>query len=123
MDHVYTEAPFVDSIDESVSLRQVNAKLTPFGSELTDLPGHVYYVNHCGFGDKNALHMVMATENGKVTVFVVPEHSPKMSSFSDNSLEGVVMPIQNASLIVVGEKGQNVAPIAKSLESDLNWEI
>ncbi len=33
------------------------------------------------------------------------------------------MPIQNASLIVVGEKGQNVAPIAKSLESDLNWEI
>ncbi|MGR5149966.1 DUF3379 domain-containing protein [Photobacterium alginatilyticum] len=123
MEHVYTEAPFIEGIDESVSLQQVNAKLTPFGSELTSLPGHVYYVNHCGFGDKNALHMVMATENGKVTVFVVPEQQPQMSSFSDSNLSGVVMPVQNASLIVVGEKGQNVAPIAESLGSDLNWEI
>jgi len=123
LDHVYTEAPFIADIDESVSLQQVNAKLTPFGSELANLPGHVYYVNHCGFGDKNALHMVMATDHGKVTVFVVPEKSQNMSSFSDNSLQGVVMPIQNASLIVVGDKGQDVTPIAQSLESDLSWEI
>lgn len=67
--------------------------------------------------------MVMATDNGKVTVFVVPEQSPKVSSFSDNNLSGVVMPIQNASLIVVGDKGQDVSPIARSLESELNWEI
>ena len=123
LDHIYTEAAFIDDIDESVTLQQVNAKLTPFGSALSDLPGHVYYVNHCGFGNKNALHMVMATDNGKVTVFVVPEQSPKVSSFSDNNLSGVVMPIQNASLIVVGDKGQDVSPIARSLESELNWEI
>ncbi|MCW8331921.1 DUF3379 domain-containing protein [Photobacterium sp. SDRW27] len=123
LDHVYTEAPFINGIDEAVSLQQVNAKLTPFGSELSDLPGHVYYVNHCGFGDKNALHMVMATDSGKVTVFVVPEQSQSMSPFSDNSLQGVVMPIQNASLIVVGDKGQDVTPVANRLKSNLNWEI
>ncbi|WP_299014949.1 DUF3379 domain-containing protein [uncultured Photobacterium sp.] len=123
LEHVYTEASFINNIDESVTLQQVNAKLTPFGSEINDLPGHVYYVNHCGFGDKNALHMVMATDSGKVTVFIVPEQSPNMSSFSDNKMQGVVMPIQNASLIVVGNKGQNITPIAKRLESELNWEI
>ena len=123
LDHVYNEAAFIDNIDESVSLQQVNAKLTPFGSALTELPGHIYYVNHCGFGGNNALHMVMATDSGKVTVFVVPEKSQEMSSFSDNNLNGVVMPVQNASLIVIGNKGQDVAPIATSLGSGLNWEI
>ncbi|WP_064602499.1 DUF3379 domain-containing protein [Photobacterium sp. J15] len=123
LEHIYAEAPFIDSIDEAVSLQQVNAKLNPFGSEFNNLPGHIYYVNHCGFGNKNALHMVMATDSGKVTVFVVPEKSPNMTSFNDNKMQGVVMPLQNASLIVVGDKGQNIAPVAKRLESELNWEI
>lgn len=121
--HIYDEAPFVDHVDESVSLQQVNAKLTPFGSELSALDAHVYYVNHCAFGSKNALHMVMAGEAGKVTVFVVPEKSPAMSSFDDEQLQGIVMPLQEASLIVVGNKGHDVMPIAKRLKSDLHQKI
>lgn len=123
MEHIYSEASFIDKIDESVSLQQVNAKLTPFGYNLGDLPGHVYYVNHCGFGGKNALHMVIGSDSGKVTVFIVPHPEQNMSSFSDNNLNGVVMPVQNASLIVVGSKGQDVNPIVQQLESELNWEI
>ena len=123
MDHVRHEAPFIEGIDESVTLNQVNAKLTPFGPSFSNMPGHVYYVNHCGFGEKVALHMVMDSPQGKVTVFVVPEQSPDMTQFNDQSMQGVVMPVQNASLIVVGEKGQDVAPIAKNLRDELNWEI
>ena len=124
MDHVKHEAGFVSNIDESVSLSQVNAKLTPFGSSFNEVPGHIYYVNHCGFGDKFALHMVMGTPEGKVTVFVVPEQqSPDMTQFEGSDMQGVVMPVQNASLIVVGDKGQDVSPVAKSLSSELNWEI
>lgn len=123
MEHVRAEAPFIDSIDESVTLSQVNAKLTPFGSTFNDIPGHIYYVNHCGFGDKNALHMVMETSHGKVTVFVVPEKSSDMTPFNDQSMQGVVVPVRNASLIVVGEKGQDVSPVAKNLRDELNWEI
>jgi hypothetical protein len=123
LQHVHTEAPFVNTVDESVSLQQVNAKLLPFGPSLSNLPGHVSYVNHCGFGDKNALHMVMDTPQGKVTVFIVPEVSKTMTAFNDKQMDGIVMPIKNASLIVVGEKGQDVMPIIKSIESDLHWQI
>lgn len=123
LEHVYNEAPFIDHIDEAVSLTQVNAKLSPFGSQLTSLPGHIYYVNHCGFGDQNALHMVMSTQHGKVTVFIVPVTSQRMTTFSDNTMSGVVLPTRDASLIVLGEKGQDVAPIARTLEADLKWEI
>ncbi|MGF1784625.1 DUF3379 domain-containing protein [Photobacterium swingsii] len=123
LSHVHDEAPFIDTIDESVQLSQVNAKLKPFGTELASLPGHVYYVNHCAFGNKNALHMVVDTPEGKVTVFVVPEQSPATASFNDKTMAGVVMPIKNASLIVVGDKGTDMQPVAKTIKSELQWQI
>ncbi|MGF1690390.1 DUF3379 family protein [Photobacterium kagoshimensis] len=121
--HVHDEAPFIATIDESVKLSQVNAKLRPFGTELSSLPGHVYYVNHCSFGDQNALHMVIDTPAGKVTVFVVPEQSPAAVNFNDKTMGGVLLPLQKASLIVVGDKGVDVNPVAKTLKSELQWQI
>lgn len=123
LDHVQAEAPFIDGIDEGVTLSQVNAKLIPFGPKLNQLPGHVYYVNHCGFGAHNALHMVMESSAGKVTIFVVPETTQGINQFSGDNMQGVLMPVRDASLIIVGEPGQNLTPIAKELKADLNWEI
>ncbi|MDX1302315.1 DUF3379 domain-containing protein [Photobacterium sp.] len=123
LQHIHNEASFIEGVNESVSLRQVNAKLQPFGTNLTDLPGHVYYVNHCGFGDQSALHMVMETEKGKVTVFVVPETSTTTLHFNDSRMEGVVLPLQHTSLIVVGEKGQDITPIANTIKSEMRWKI
>ncbi|MGF1724256.1 DUF3379 domain-containing protein [Photobacterium nomapromontoriensis] len=124
LEHIYQESPFVNNIDEAVSLTQVNAKMTPFGSQFDRLPGHVYYVNHCGFGDQNALHMIMGTAHGKVTVFIVPtDTSSALTTFADSNMQGVVLPAHNADLIVVGEKGQDITPVAQKLKSDLQWEI
>ncbi|WP_261857901.1 DUF3379 domain-containing protein [Photobacterium sanguinicancri] len=123
LSHVHAEAPFIDTIDESVQLSQVNAKLKPFGTELSSLPGHVYYVNHCSFGEQNALHMVVDTPEGKVTVFIVPEQSPTVTNFNDKTMGGVLLPLRNASLIVVGEKGVDMDPVAKTIKSELQWQI
>ncbi|WP_330960748.1 DUF3379 domain-containing protein [Photobacterium sp. 53610] len=119
--HIYNEAPFVDQIDEGVSLKQVNAKLKPFGPKFSTLPSHVYYLNHCGFDGGDALHMVMEGQSGKVTVFVVPKPSRAMENFEDKNMRGVVIPSQEASLIVVGNKGENVMPIAEKLKGALHW--
>ncbi|MEL6115296.1 DUF3379 domain-containing protein [Photobacterium sp. SP02] len=119
--HIYNEAPFVDQVDEGVSLTQVNAKLKPFGPELSGLPSHVYYLNHCGFNGSGALHMVIGGKHGKITVFVVPQSSNAMKSFEDGKMRGVVMPSQNASLIVVGNKGEDVMPVAEQLKDAMRW--
>lgn len=124
LEHIHQESPFINGIDEAVSLTQVNAKLTPFGTQFNDLPGHVYYVNHCGFGDQNALHMVMDTAQGKITVFLVPTDTvSSLTTFADNNMQGVVLPAHNADLIVVGKKGLDITPVAQRLKSDLQWEI
>lgn len=121
--HVDNEAPFIRHVDEGVALQQVNAKLSPFGNTFKALPGHIYYVNHCGFGKMHALHMVMQTEVGKVTVFIVPETSAELETYSNSQVETVVMPIHEASLVIVGDTGQNLMPVADSIRADLQQSI
>lgn len=121
--HVNDEANFVEHVNENATLQQVNAKLQPLGSSLAELPGHIYYVNYCGFDGETALHLIMDSPQGKVTVFFVPTPSPAIASASDNHSASIVIPINNASLIVVGEKGHDLMPIANDITHNLYWDI
>lgn len=65
--HVIDEKPFVQNLDENVASSQINAKMMPFDHQLGEnFPYHVYYLNHCGFGKSNALHMVFRGEKVKL---------------------------------------------------------
>ncbi|MPW35399.1 DUF3379 domain-containing protein [Vibrio sp. B1Z05] len=114
--HVIDERPFTDQLDEQVKSSQINTKLTPFAYQFTEsFPYHVYYLNHCGFGSSNALHMVFQGEKGRITLFITNVSSDHSVNFHENKLSGAVMPIGSASMILVGEEGENVTDIAKRL--------
>ena len=114
--HVMAEKPFVTGIDENVPSSQINAKMMPFDYQFeVNFPYHVYYLNHCGFGDTNALHMVFQGEKGKVTLFFTSMPSKQTVDFEQQGMAGVVEPIGNTSLILVGEDGENVANIAENI--------
>lgn len=116
--HVIDEQPFVAKLDERVESSQINAKMMPFDHQLSDtFPYHVYYLNHCGFGKSNAVHMVFQGEKGKVTMFLTGIASDKAINFEKDGMAGVVEPMGNNSLILVGEEGENVAKIAESLSN------
>ncbi len=114
--HVLDEKPFVDKLDEQVQSSQINAKMVPFAYKLSErFPYHVYYLNHCGFGESNALHMVFQGESGKVTLFLAGVTSTKTEDFVKDDMSGVIEPIGNTSMILVGDKGENVAKIAEQI--------
>ncbi|GAD78911.1 DUF3379 domain-containing protein [Vibrio ezurae] len=114
--HVIDERSFTDHLDEQVKSSQINAKLTPFAYQFSEsFPYHVYYLNHCGFGGSNALHMVFQGEKGRITLFITNVSSDHLVNFNENKLSGTVMPIGSASMILVGEQGENVTNIAKQL--------
>ncbi|KLN63030.1 MULTISPECIES: DUF3379 domain-containing protein [Vibrio] len=116
MKHVVNEKPFVDRLDEQVKSSQINAKMMPFDHQLSDsFPYHVYYLNHCGFGKTNALHMVFQGEKGKVTLFLTGIPSNQAVDFNEDGMTGIVEPMGDTSLIIVGEQGENVAKIAESV--------
>ncbi|MCG9598179.1 DUF3379 domain-containing protein [Vibrio sp. Isolate25] len=114
--HVIDEKPFVEHLDENVASSQINAKMMPFDHQLGEnFPYHVYYLNHCGFGPSNALHMVFRGEKGKVTLFFTGISSDKTVDFEKEGMAGVVEPVGQTSLILVGEEGEDVAKIAENL--------
>ncbi|MDR9826249.1 DUF3379 domain-containing protein [Vibrio sp. FNV 38] len=117
LEHVHAESPFTDRLDEHASPEQLNMKLQPFHYQFEQpFPYHVYYLNHCGFGSSNALHAVFAGDKGRVTLFVTNIASDQSKSFDDQGLQGMVIPMNGSSMIIVGQEGENVAKIAEKLE-------
>ncbi len=113
VEHVMHEAPFIAKLDEAVTATQINAKLQPFSYRFSgDFPYHVYYLNHCGFGTSNALHMVFQGSKGKVTLFVTNIRSEQSFDFSKEDMSGLIIPIENASIILVAESDENIQEIA-----------
>lgn len=118
VEHVIHESPFVNNLDERVNSTQINAKLRPFAYQFTEtFPYHVYYLNHCGFGSSNALHMVFQGEKGRITLFVTNIGTDQPIDFNKDGMSGVVLPIEGSSVILVGEEGENIQEIAANLTS------
>lgn len=114
--HVQNEKAFVQGIDEQASNVQINAKMQPLAAKLTaQFPYHVYYLNHCGFGTANAVHLVFAGEKGKVTLFLVPLPSDKVTQFDQQGMRGVVEPIKQSSLIIVGQQNEDISKITAKI--------
>jgi len=61
------------------------------------------------------MHMVFQGEKGKVTLFLTGIPTDKSVDFDEEGMSGSVTPIDNSSLILVGEDGENVSKIAEKL--------
>ncbi|NOH29211.1 DUF3379 domain-containing protein [Vibrio mediterranei] len=121
MKHVHEEMGFIEPLDENVSKAQINAKLLPFAYQIgQSFPYHVYYLNHCGFGESNAMHMVFQGEKGKITLFLTGISSEQTKSFDKDGMAGMVEPIGDASFILVGEEGEDFSKIGENIKKILN---
>ncbi|MBL0530784.1 DUF3379 domain-containing protein [Aeromonas caviae] len=126
MAHVYGEEPFIHDVDEQVSLQTINAKMEKYGATLTDMQGMtVTYINHCAFYQGPALHMVIQGKMGPVTLFLVPKHLPLaiQPDFADGRLKGEVLPLKGANMVLIGDMQEPLAPVARQIESHLQWSI
>ncbi len=119
--HVINEKAFVDNLDEQVSSRQINAKMAPFSYKLTkNFPYHVYYLNHCGFGNSDAVHMVFQGDTGKVTLFLTSMTAEASANFSKDGMSGKIETIGNKTLILVGDDNEDINKFASNLVNILS---
>lgn len=115
--HVEHEKPFVGQLDEQATASQVNSKMAPFEYQFDGgFPYHVYYLNHCGFGENNAVHILFRGEKGKVTMFLTKMVSKEDANFNKDGMTGVIVPLGDSSMIIVGDEGEDVSKIAKDLQ-------
>ncbi|WP_337880716.1 DUF3379 family protein [Rheinheimera sp.] len=103
--HVYHEEPYVKHLTQALSLQDVNIKLADFNAQMQPQGWAVLYANYCHFRGMRSLHLVLQTELGPLTVFVVPKDS-KMQfepEFDDGRYFGRGMMLDDALVVLVAE--------------------
>jgi hypothetical protein len=125
LQHVQEEYYFTEKVDENASLSTVNAKLARYGGLAKDDLGDVLYVNHCDFDGRPGLHMIIQGEQGRITVFVVPDDAGLRSSpdFYNQRLKGITENLGKVSLVIVGEKDEPLEKMKLKLKENIQWQI
>ncbi|GAA5191280.1 DUF3379 family protein [Ferrimonas gelatinilytica] len=119
--HMAHEQDFVAHIDEQITLDALNTKLAALGGTLSDIPGEIYYANYCHFEGVRSLHVVMGSDQGRVTLFVIPSQSQLTlpHQFANDSYLGLGLDKGPLHLALVGTREQQLQPLVERLRSDL----
>ena len=122
--HVYHESSALER-EDAISLQQVNEKLAMFGGKFDDLPGKVVFATFCNFKGQKSLHLVMQSEFGPLTVFVVPTGQQATldgsDQFSDNRFSGLIAYNDRANTILVGDKSAPLQHFQSAVQTSLRW--
>ncbi|SHI08980.1 DUF3379 family protein [Ferrimonas marina] len=106
--HVAHEEGFVDTIDEGVTLTALNTKLAALGGRMDSMPGQIYYANFCDFDGIRSLHVVMGSEQGRVTLFYIPKEGNQRlpERFANDRYQGLGSDNSNVHMAVIGTEQQ-----------------
>ncbi|WP_089137405.1 DUF3379 family protein [Vibrio rumoiensis] len=117
MHHIIEEEPFIDGVNEGNNEQEIRAKLNVCSYSLDgEFPYHIYYLNHCGFShDHHALHMVFRGQKGRVTAFISNIEAKESSQFNQGGMQGEITPLPQGSLVLVGEKGEDIAALSQKI--------
>ena len=125
LQHVQQKYFFTEKVNEHANLSTVNAKLASYGGLAKKDLGDVLYVNHCGFDGRSALHLIIQGEQGRITVFVVPDDAGLKNSpnFHNQRLKGLTEKLEKVSLVIVGEKNEPLEKMQLKLKENIQWQI
>ena len=106
-----------------VDMQQVNAKLAGFGGHFTQSLGNVTVANYCTLNTTQSLHLILDTEQGQMSVFIVPhrDNLDMPANFADDKFHGESWALQKANIMVVGDKNANLEPMMEKVKQSINF--
>jgi hypothetical protein len=118
MEYAENEIPIAST---PVSMQQVNLKLEQFGAHLSKDIGHIEVANYCLLDSTRSLHLIVTTELGKMSVFIVPENEklPLSNTFTDGKFIGTGFTSRHANIMVVGDKDSDLFHMEEKLKQSL----
>ena len=99
----------------TIELAEVRAQFAARAIGLVDDPGAVNYLNTCRLGRQRALHMVVQTVEGPVTVYyVVDRVEPERSTWQRDGLMGRSIPAREGTLVLLAGNDRAFDAIERS---------
>lgn len=101
--HIYEEADHMQERN-NVQLAAVNKILAPFGSRLLKPIGIINFASHCRIRQRDGAHLVVDDKTGLITLLWLPgEYVREKTMIADTRFTGVIVPVYNGSVAIVGE--------------------
>ncbi len=99
--HVVSE-PLSSELNTPVSAAALTAVLDRSGVQLDPMPDDVVFVQTCFFRGRLVPHFVVRTNEGPVTVMILPHERIKAAErFSESGYRGILLPDQRSGAIAV----------------------
>ncbi len=115
INHITDELPQLHEKHEVSNARLTNI-MTAINTETTNNIGQLNSASKCQIRKNSGAHLILNGENGPVTVLVMPgEHIDKDLQITSSRFKGTIYPTPYGSIAVVGEKGEQISPIAEKM--------
>jgi len=133
INHIYMEAPEMALMNSGannsvVNWNDVDSIMATAGVQLAGGvrdESNLFYANPCiVIPEYASAHMMVQGSSGTVSVFVI-QNSPVSNEFQirDERFNGVVVPLDQGNLILVGEEDENLEAVKDLFSENLEWVI
>ena len=120
--HLDHEAGALRVTDEPVSENRLERVVPANIANLDHSGGLITYAQSCRINGKLVPHLVIQGQNGPVTVLLMPdEHIDAAEHLEGKGINGVLIPVGDGSIAIIGEKDENIEDIQKSLVDSVTW--
>lgn len=111
--------------DDAVPGAELGRVLAPAVSRLdTGQVGLVTYARTCPINGREVPHLVVQGADGPVTLLLMAEE--KLDApvpLEGDGFHGVILPVGDGSIAVVGEQGQSVDDVTEDIRGAVDWQI
>lgn len=104
-----------------LDITKLNRVLSDHGSKIEFLPGRrINYAGACRIRNHQGAHVVVDSEKGPITILLMPgEFVAARKSLKDKRFQGVIVPVKNGSMAILGEDLKEVERVEKEFVSQL----
>ena len=121
LDHIKGELHHLAE-HKNVQLAELNQLMRPLGVRAVADIGSVNFAGLCQIRRHLGAHLVVAGDQGPVTVIIMNnEMIDRDSRFENSRFSGIILPQKNGSLAVVGEQGEPLNEIIERLQTNIKW--
>jgi hypothetical protein len=122
--HIDHEPWSLTVTDVAVSGERVRDVMAANGGTMDANIGLVSYAQSCVINGRTIPHLVIQGQNGPVTILLMPEEMVSMPiSLHGESIDGVILPLGDGSVAIVGERGINLEDLKKRVSNSVEWSI
>ena len=82
----------------------------------------ITYAQPCIINGKAAPHLVFQGERGPVTIILMPDEAvAEATPIDGTSVKGVILPVGDGSIAIIGNRDEPLAPIQKNVVDSVTW--